>query len=144
MGGLKEFLSRFFSNKGHHVFFSFLIAKICGFLGSLVIIRLLPENEYGILSIVMSVCAIFLPFSGFGSNQILLRYGAISEKENKQNLSSYLFFKGIFNEIILIVIFVGISLFYTPKYENIIIIFLFFGIRLMGFYLSNHIQTYYR
>ena len=144
MGGLKEFLSRFFSNKGHHVFFSFLIAKICGFLGSLVIIRLLPENEYGILSIVISVCAIFLPFSGFGSNQILLRYGAISEKENKQNLSSYLFFKGIFNEIILIVIFVGISLFYTPKYENIIIIFLFFGIRLMGFYLSNHIQTYYR
>ncbi len=144
MGGLKEFLSRFFSNKGHHVFFSFLIAKICGFLGSLVIIRLLPENEYGILSIVMSVCAIFLPFSGFGSNQILLRYGAISEKENKQNLSSYLFFKGIFNEIILIVIFVGISLFYASKYENIIIIFLFFGIRLMGFYLSNHIQTYYR
>ena len=144
MGGLKEFLSRFFSNKGHHVFFSFLIAKICGFLGSLVIIRLLPENEYGILSIVVSVCAIFLPFSGFGSNQILLRYGAISEKENKQNLSSYLFFKGIFNEIILIVIFVGISLFYAPKYENIIIIFLFFGIRLMGFYLSNHIQTYYR
>lgn len=144
MGGLKEFLSRFFSNKGHHVFFSFLIAKICGFLGSLVIIRLLPENEYGILSIVISVCAIFLPFSGFGSNQILLRYGAISEKENKQNLSSYLFFKGIFNEIILIVIFVGISLFYAPKYENIIIIFLFFGIRLMGFYLSNHIQNYYR
>lgn len=144
MGGLKEFLSRFFSNKGHHVFFSFMIAKICGFLGSIVIIRLLPESEYGILSIVMSVCAIFLPFSGFGSNQILLRYGSISEKENKQNLSSYLFFKGIFNEIILIVIFVGISLFYTPKYENIIIIFLFFGIRLMGFYLSNHIQTYYR
>lgn len=144
MGGLKEFLSRFFSNKGHHVFFSFLIAKICGFLGSLVIIRLLPENEYGILSIVMSVCAIFLPFSGFGSNQIFLRYGSISEKENKQNLSSYLFFKGIFNEIILIVIFVGISLFYASKYENIIIIFLFFGIRLMGFYLSNHIQTYYR
>ncbi len=144
MGGLKEFLSRFFSNKGHHVFFSFMIAKICGFLGSIVIIRLLPESEYGILSIVMSVCAIFLPFSGFGSNQILLRYGSISEKENKQNLSSYLFFKGIFNEIILIVIFVGISLFYALKYETIIIIFLFFGIRLMGFYLSNHIQTYYR
>ncbi|WP_312761800.1 oligosaccharide flippase family protein [Epilithonimonas sp.] len=121
-----------------------MIAKICGFLGSIVIIRLLPESEYGILSIVMSVCAIFLPFSGFGSNQILLRYGSISEKENKQNLSSYLFFKGIFNEIILIVIFVGISLFYALKYETIIIIFLFFGIRLMGFYLSNHIQTYYR
>lgn len=144
MGGLKEFLSRFFSNKGHHVFFSFMIAKICGFLGSVVIIRLLPENEYGILSIVMSVYAIFLPFSGLGSNQILLRYGSISENENKQNLSSYLFFKGVFYESILVIIFMGISLFYAGKYENVLIIFLFCAIRLMGFYLSNHIQTYYR
>lgn len=144
MNGLKEFLNNFLKNKGHHVFLSFLIAKICGFLGSIVIIRLLPENEYGVLSIVMSVYAIFLPFSGLGSNQILLRYGSISENENKQRLSSYLFFKGLFYEILLVFVFLGFSFFYNDKYENIFIIFLFCGIRLMGFYLTNHIQTYYR
>ncbi|SHK10392.1 oligosaccharide flippase family protein [Epilithonimonas mollis] len=144
MNSLKEFLSNFLKNKGHHVFLSFLIAKICGFLGSIVIIRLLPENEYGILSIVMSVYAIFLPFSGLGSNQILLRYGSISQNENKQRLSSYLFYKGLFYEILLVLIFIVFSLFYENKYDSIFIIFLFCGIRLMGFYLSNHIQTYYR
>lgn len=144
MNGLKDFLANFFINKGHHVFLSFLIAKICGFLSSVVIIRLLTEDDYGILSVVMAVFAIFLPFSGLGSNQILLRYGSISENNDKQKLSSYLFFKGLIYEFLLILIFLGFSFFYGEKYENIYIIFLFCGIRLLGFYLSNHIQTYYR
>lgn len=144
MNSLKEFLRNFFRNKGHHVFLSFLIAKICGFLSSIVIIRLLSENDYGILSVVMAVFAIFLPFSGLGSNQILLRYGSISENNDKQKLSSYLFYKGFIYEIILILIFLGFSFIYGEKYENVDIIFVFCGIRLLGFYLSNHIQTYYR
>lgn len=144
MNSLKEFLNGFFKNKGHHVFLSFLIAKICGFASSIVIIRLLTEDDYGILSIVLSVFAIFLPFSGLGSNQILLRYGSISENDNKQKLSSYLFFKGFFYEILLILIFLAFSFLYGKKYDNVYIIFLFCGIRLLGFYLSNHIQTYYR
>lgn len=144
MNSLKEFLSGFLKNKGHHVFLSFLIAKICGFLSSIVIIRLLSESDYGVLSIVMSVFAIFLPFSGLGSNQILLRYGSITENNDKQRLSSYLFYKGLFYEVILILVFLGFSLIYGEKYEDAYVIFLFCGIRLLGFYLSNHIQTYYR
>ncbi|RZJ36932.1 MAG: polysaccharide biosynthesis protein [Chryseobacterium sp.] len=144
MNSLRDFIHNFFRNKGHHVFLSFLIAKICGFVSSIVIIRLLPENDYGILSVVMAVFAIFLPFSGLGSNQILLRYGSISEDEGKQKLSSYLFFKGFFYEFVLIAIFLGFSFLYDKKYDNVYVIFLFCGIRLLGFYLSNHIQTYYR
>ena len=144
MNSLKEFLGNFFKNKGHHVFLSFLIAKICGFLSAVVIIQLLTKNDYGILSIVMSVFAIFLPFSGLGSNQILLRYGSIEKGDNKQKLSSYLFFKGFLYEILLIFVFLGFSFFYREKYENVYFIFIFCSIRLLGFYLSNHIQTYYR
>lgn len=144
MNSLKEFLNGFLRNKGHHVFLSFLIAKVCGFLGSIVIIRLLSENDYGVLSVVMAVFAIFLPFSGLGSNQILLRYGSISENNDKQKLSSYLFYKGFFYEIILVLIFLGFSFLYEKKYDNVYLIFLFCGVRLLGFYLSNHIQTYYR
>lgn len=144
MNSLKEFWGNFLNNKGHHVFLSFLIAKICGFFSSVVIIRLLSETDYGVLSVVMAVFAIFLPFSGLGSNQVLLRYGSIADGDDKKKLSSYLFFKGFFYEILLILIFLGFSFLYGEKYENVYVIFLFFGIRLLGFYLSNHIQTYYR
>lgn len=144
MNSLKEFLNNFFNNKGHFVFLSFLIAKICGFLSSIVIIKLLPENEFGILSIVLSVFAIFLPFAGLGSNQILLRYGSLHDDEDKRKLSSYLFFKGFFYEIVLVAIFIGFSMFYMEKYDDILTIFLFCGVRLFGFYFLNHIQTFYR
>ena len=79
MGSLSDFLRNFLKNKGHFVFGSLLVAKICGFVGSLIIIRLLSENDFGLISIVASLSAVFLAFSGFGSQQILLRYGSIAK-----------------------------------------------------------------
>lgn len=145
MKSLSDFLKSFVSNSGHHVFFSFLIAKICGFLGSILIIRLLPEKEFGVLSILLSLLTIFVPFTGFGSGQSLLRFGSLSnDMVEKQKISSYFFFKGIFFEGILIVIFLAISLFYFNKYDDILVIFIFCAIRLGGFYFVNHLQSFYR
>lgn len=145
MKSLKDFLRNFFNNSGHHVFFSFLIAKICSFLGSLLIIRLLPENEFGVLSIVLSVLTIFAPFTGFGSSQSLMRFGSISsDKEMKLKISSYFFFKGVLFELILIILFLSASVFYFHKYEDIFIIFIACAARLGGFYFLNHIQVFYR
>lgn len=145
MKSLKDFLRGFVNNSGHYVFLSFLIAKICGFIGSLLIIRLLPENEFGVLSIVLSVLTIFTPFTGFGSGQSLMRFGSMSSDEDeKQKISSYFFFKGIFFEMILVIGFLGVSLFYFNKYEDIFLIFVFCAIRLGGFYFVNHIQAFYR
>ncbi|WP_165852182.1 oligosaccharide flippase family protein [Chryseobacterium pennae] len=145
MKSLQDFLRNFFSNSGHHVFFSFLIAKVCSFLGSLLIIKLLPESEFGVLSIVLSVVTIFTPFTGFGSSQSLMRFGSISlDKDEKLKISSYFFFKGILFELILIILFLSVSVFYFNKYEDIFMIFLFCAVRLGGFYFLNHIQVFYR
>lgn len=145
MKSLRSFISDFFKNKGQHVFLSLFIAKICAFLGSLFIIRILPENEFGTISIVASVFAIFVPFSGFGSQQILLRYGSISEHlEEKKKLSQYLLKQGFFYQLLLSGLFLLISLVYVNRYEDIFYIFLLFTIRLIGFYFVNHIQSEFR
>lgn len=145
MKSLRDFFRSFLSNSGHHVFMSFFIAKICGFAGSLLMIRLLPESEFGILSIVLSVYSIFLPFTGFGSGQSLIRFGSLSsDKKEKQRISSYFFFKGMLFEVILMIGFLATSLFFFNKYEDILLIFIFCMIRLGGFYFVNHIQAFYR
>jgi O-antigen/teichoic acid export membrane protein len=145
MKSLQTFIRDFFKNKGQHVFFSLLIAKVCAFLGSLFIIRILPESEFGIVSIVVSVFAIFMPFSGFGSQQSLLRYGAISKDfSEKTALSKYLLKQGFFYQIILSVLFVSVSFFYLEKYEDIVVLFFMFTLRLIGFYFLNHIQSEFR
>ena len=142
MKSLQEFLRNFFNNKGQHVFLSLLIAKICAFLGSLFIIRILPESEFGMMSIVASVFAIFAPFSGFGSQQSLLRFGSLNNDiTEKKSLAKYLFFKGFGYQVLLSVIFLLLSFFFLNKYDDIFLIFLFFTIRLIGFYFFNHIQS---
>lgn len=142
MKSLQEFLQNFFKNKGQHVFISLLTAKICAFLGALFIIRILPENEFGTMSIVASVFAVFAPFSGFGSQQSLLRFGSLDDDiTEKKALSKYLLFKGLGFQVLLSVIFLLVSFFYVDRYEEIFYIFLFFAVRLIGFYFFNHIQS---
>ncbi|MBW8362370.1 MAG: oligosaccharide flippase family protein [Kaistella sp.] len=142
MKNLQEFLRSFLQNKGQHVFLSLLVAKLCAFLGSLFVIRLLPENEFGVLSIVASVFAIFAPFSGFGSQQSLLRFGSLAEgSSGKKALSKYLLVTGFRYQILLSIVFMVVSFFFVEKYEDIVLMFLFFGVRLVGFFFLNHIQS---
>ena len=142
MKSLSEFLRNFFQNKGQHVFLSLLIAKICAFLGSLFIIRILPESEFGTMSIVASVYAIFAPFSGFGSHQSLLRFGSLNDDvSEKRSLANFLMLKGFGYQILLSVLFLFVSIFYVSRYEDIFYIFLFFAARLIGFYFFNYIQS---
>ncbi|TXF76165.1 oligosaccharide flippase family protein [Chryseobacterium sp.] len=142
MKNLQEFLRSFIQNKGQHVFLSLLIAKLCAFLGSLFIIRLLPENEFGVVSIVASVFAIFAPFSGFGSQQSLLRFGSLAEESSgKKALSKYLLVTGFRYQMLLSIVFLAVSFFFIKKYEDILLMFLFFGVRLAGFFFLNHIQS---
>ena len=142
MKSLSEFLRNFFQNKGQHVFLSLLIAKICAFLGSLFIIRILPESDFGTMSIVASVFAIFTPFSGFGSHQSLLRFGSLNDDvSEKRSLSNFLMLKGLGYQILLSVLFLLVSIFYVSRYDYIFYIFIFFAIRLIGFYFFNYIQS---
>lgn len=142
MRSFSAFIRDFFSNKGQYVFVSLLIAKICGFAGSLLIIRILPESEFGLMSIVASVFSIFAPFNGFGSTQSLLRFGSIVEDESeKKALSQYLFRKGFINQLLLSLVFLAVSVFYVQKYDYIFWIFLCFTVRLIGIFFLAHIQS---
>ena len=47
MKSLQEFLQNFFKNKGQYVFFSLLIAKICGLISSIAVVRMLPQSDFG-------------------------------------------------------------------------------------------------
>ena len=145
MGNLSDFLRNFLKNKGHFVFGSLLVAKICGFVGSLIIIRLLSENDFGLISIVASLSAVFLAFSGFGSQQILLRYGSIAKNsKEKKALSAYLLKQGFYYQMALSFIFLLCSFFYLDRFEKIIFLFIAFALRLFGVFFYNHIQSQLR
>ena len=145
MKSLKQFFRDFLRNKGQHIFMALLIGKICAFLTSVFIIRLLPENEFGKISLVASVFAVFASSSGLGSYQSLLRFGSIGETADEKNaVSAYLLKKGFYYHLAVTLLFLLCSLFFVNKFEDIIILFLFFGVRLVGVFFQNHIHTWLR
>lgn len=142
MKSLQFFLQNFLKNQGQYVLVSLLIGKICAFLSSLFIIKLLPVEDFGRMSIVAAIFAVFSSCTGLGSYQSLLRYGAILDSEVlKKKLSAYLLRQGFIYQLILTGAFLISSLFYIKKYEDIFWIFIFFSIRLIGFYFFNYVQT---
>ena len=142
MKSLTQFLKQFFSNKGHHVFASLLISKICAFLASLLIIRILPSSEFGLLSIVLSVFALFTPFNGLGSTQSLLRFGALENDDHQRNkLSDYLFTQGFLYQLLISILFLAVGVFYSTQYASVFWMFVCFAIRLIGIYLLAHVQS---
>lgn len=139
---LEFFIRNFLKGKGQLVLASLLIGKVCTFLSSLFVIKLLPVEDFGKMSIVAAVFAIFASTTGLGSYQSLLRFGSVAEnKTHKNELSAYLLRQGFIYQLLLTLVFLLCSFIYVDKYENIFWIFVFFSIRFIGFYFLNHIQA---
>lgn len=145
MRNLKLFLKDFFQNKGFLVFLSILIEKVVGLLNTIFVVRMISEEDYGLITIIASLFGVFITLNGFGAIQGLLRYGALEKDENNRNqLSNYIFKQGLKRHLLLIVLFFILACFYEFKYYNIWIVVAFFSIRMLGYYLYAFILNYYR
>lgn len=145
MHTLINFLKEFYKNHGFLVFVSFFIQKLSAFIISLIVIRLLTKEEFGLLSIVPAVFVMFAPFTGLGLPVGLLRYGSLVKDENqKRKFISTMFRDGFYFQILLSVFFISISVLFVRKYEDIFIIFVAFAVRLFGFLIFMHQQIVFR
>ena len=78
------------------MFASSLFTKVCSFLTSLILIRILSPDEFGVLSYVLSALAFFIPFSGAGMQHSFLRFAPmLVDKKNRIGLFQYSLFKGL-------------------------------------------------
>ena len=77
-------LKNFIDKEGTYVFASSLITKICSFLTSLILIRVLSPVEFGELAYVLSALAFFIPFSGGGMQHSFLRYAPMYSDKKKR------------------------------------------------------------
>ena len=114
------------------MFASSLITKICSFLTSLILIRILSPDEFGVLSYVLSVLAFFIPFSGGGMQHSYLRYAPmLDDKKNSIGLFQHSLYRGfLFSFCIAFVLFLLIpwlssAVGNTSIYFNWLIFYLF-------------------
>jgi O-antigen/teichoic acid export membrane protein len=82
-------------------------------------LKLISNEELGVVLFSYNIVVFLIPISGFGLNQGLLRYGALfKEKEEKNSLFLYVLKKGLLASGVLIVLIIISSFFISFKFEN--------------------------
>lgn len=82
-------------------------------------LKLISNEELGVVLFSYNIIVFLIPISGFGLNQGLLRYGALfKEKEEKNSLFLYVLKKGLLASGVLIVLIIISSFFISFKFEN--------------------------
>ena len=127
------------------MFASSLFTKICSFLTSLILIRILSQDEFGVLSYVLSALAFFIPFSGAGIQYSYLRYAPmLDDKKNRIALFQHSLFRGLlFSFFLALVLFLLIpwlnsGVGNTTIYSSWLIFYLF------SFFLIELVKMRYR
>ena len=140
-----KFIKQFLQNHGLFVFLSFMIEKFVMLINIIFIVKMISQDEFGQITLIASVLTFIVPWSGFGSLQLLMKYGAGEKnEENRKNLSRKLLRKGIVYQIFLAVIFVLVANLYTIKFDHLEWIILLFAVRLFGLYFQSHLIIDYR
>lgn len=105
-----------------HLFGSSVINKILSLFSAVILIRLIPKDEYGIYANANNILGLFCISEGFGLGTAFLQYGCTWTGEQKQRLWSFCFYNSaLFNLILAVAImftglFVDFSIYGTGKY----------------------------
>ena len=142
---LIRILKNFMNKDGAYVFASSLITKISSFLTSLILIRVLSPDEFGVLSYALSVLAFFIPFSGGGMQHSFLRFAPLIDvKENRIGLFQHSLFMGLLLSFFLAFTMFLLIPWLNSAFRNTSIYFNWLIFYLFSFFLIEMVKMSYR
>jgi len=145
MDKIKAFIFNFLSRKGAWVFSSMAIGKLLTFLSSWIALKLLNQDDLGNLLFALNIVLFFIPLSGFGAAQGLLRYGAREEKSSdQQDLLNEVLKKGFIFSFILIGIIIILSEVLTSNMPDSRLFLMSLSLLILTLFILESIKTYYR
>lgn len=116
---VKNYLINFLNRSGSYVFSATVISRSLSFLASWIALLLIPKKELGVVLYAYNIITFLIPITGLGLHQSLIRYGALlKNNEEKSQLFSYVFKKGIISCFLLILIIISIFYFLEFKFNN--------------------------
>ena len=142
---LIRILKNFNDKEGTYVFASSLFTKICSFLTSLILIRVLSPENFGILSYVLSALAFFIPFSGGGIQYSYLRFAPMLSGDRERNeLFKYSIKRGLLLTVLSAVVLLVLVPWLSKPVGDASVLFYCALVYLFSFFLIELVKTKYR
>ncbi|MDD7914758.1 oligosaccharide flippase family protein [Polaribacter ponticola] len=112
-------MTNFLNRSGSYVFLATIIARILSFVASWIALKLVSNEELGVVLFAYNIIIFLIPISGLGLHQSLIRYGALIKTEvEKNSLFLYVYKKGMLASFILISLIISVSYFINFKFDN--------------------------
>ena len=124
---------------------SSLLTKICSFLTSLFLIRILSPTDYGVLSYVFSALAFFIPFAGGGMQYSFLRFAPMfANKQDRIGLFQHSLLSGGLLSFLLAIFMLLLTPWFDDAVGDTSIYFRWLIFYLFGFFLIELVKMRYR
>ena len=83
MNLLITYVKNFINRAGSYVFIATIFARIFSFIASWLALKLISNDELGVVLFAYNIIVFLIPISGFGLNQSLIRYGALLKSKEE-------------------------------------------------------------
>lgn len=145
MRNIKNYIENFLSRSGGFVLTTTILSRILSFAASIIALKLLDNKELGVILFAYNMIVFILPFAGFGQQQSLIRFGALSKtQEEKDALFLYVLKKGIIASALLIAIIITISFTISFQFENTRYYLILLSFVIFTTYIFEVIQVHFR
>ncbi len=140
-----NFIGGFLSRGGKAILISTVLARGLTFFASWLALQLLPGESLGLILFAVSILSFFIPFTGFGAAQGLLRFGALREDPGEKDL----FFiklskKGLVFSLMMVVFISAFAGFFTHNLPGARYYLIILSALLIPQYLFELLKTYFR
>ena len=107
---IKKQIKKLYSTGALHITMGTFMTKFVAFFGSIVVVRLLTKEEYGLISYIENIYSYTLIFAGFGLSYAILRYLVLVDSEKgKKQYFNYITYQSIIRNVFLLIILCVIS-----------------------------------
>ena len=145
MKSISKFIQNFLNRSGGFVFLATILARILSFLASLIALHFLDHKELGVILFAYNIIVFILPFAGFGQQQSLIRFGALSKtQEEKNSLFLYALKKGLLASLAIVTGLIVLSFTITFQFENTKYYLIALSLVILSTYLFEIIQIHFR
>lgn len=141
-----NFISGFIKRGGVAVLLSTALVKFSSAILSIVVVRLLSKEDFGVLSFVLSIYSIAIVIAGFGGNYSLLRYGSITSSLYERKLYyNYTLIHGFkYVAVVGILLCIFSFLYINQTNINSTQLILLIALSLFPFYALEILRSYFR
>ena len=140
----RKYISDFINRGGISVFISTGFVKFSAAILSIVVVRLLSKDEYGILAYALSLYGIGIVISGFGGQFSLLRYGSLLPSQSKKRSYYCSTMVGGIKRTCILALIVSLSSFLPIHPKGSAWYVFLTGIALISFYIIELQRSYFR